>query len=118
MNQEIEMFLCYYINYQQDNWTKWLSAVEFQYNNKKCAATGYTPFELNFGWHPWKGNLTVKMELLKLESFLQELQESWEAAKKSTEMAKDGKRSHKEVVWQEKKKPTRTKDWRQCVAES
>jgi len=30
----------------------------------------------------------VKIELPKLESFLQELQESWEAAKKLIEMAK------------------------------
>jgi len=38
----------YYVNYQQDNWTKWLSAAEFQYNNKKYTATGYTLFKLNF----------------------------------------------------------------------
>ena len=30
----------------------------------------------------------MRMELPKLESFLQELQESWKVAKKSTEMAK------------------------------
>ena len=40
--------LQYYINYQQDNWTEQLSAAEFQYNNKKYLAIGYTPFELNF----------------------------------------------------------------------
>jgi len=28
---------------------EWLAAAEFQYNNKKHVATGYTPFELNFG---------------------------------------------------------------------
>ena len=73
MNQKVEFFLQYYINYQQDNQTEWLSAAEFQYNDKKHAATGYTPFELNFGKHPWKGNLTMKIELPKLGSFLQEL---------------------------------------------
>jgi len=31
----------------------------------------------------------VKIELPKLESFLQELQRSWEAAKKSIEIAKE-----------------------------
>jgi len=39
------------MNYQQDNWTEWLAAAEFQYNDKKHAATGQTPFELNFGRH-------------------------------------------------------------------
>ena len=38
INQEIEMFLQHYINYQQDNWTEWIIAAEFHYNNKKHAA--------------------------------------------------------------------------------
>ena len=52
INQEIETFLQHYVNYQQDNWTEWLVAVEFQYNDKRHTATGRTPFELNFGRHP------------------------------------------------------------------
>jgi len=51
------------VNYQQDDWTNWLAAAEFQYNDKKHAATGKTPFELNFGRHPWKGNLMVKTDI-------------------------------------------------------
>jgi len=30
---------------------EWLAAAEFQYNNKRHAATGRTPFKLNFGKH-------------------------------------------------------------------
>ena len=41
----------------------WLAATEFQYNDKKYAAMGKTPFELNFGKHPWKGNLMVKTDI-------------------------------------------------------
>ena len=52
INQEIGMFLQHYVNYQQDDWTNWLAAAEFQYNNKRHAATGKTPFKLNFGRHP------------------------------------------------------------------
>jgi len=51
------------MNYQQDDWTNWLAAVEFQYNDKRHAATGRTPFKLNFGRHPWKGNLMVKTDI-------------------------------------------------------
>jgi len=29
INQEVEVFLRYYINYRQDDWTKWLATVEF-----------------------------------------------------------------------------------------
>jgi len=59
INQEIGMFLRHYINYQQDNWIEWLAAAEFQYNDKRYVATGRTPFKLNFGRHPWKGDLVV-----------------------------------------------------------
>ena len=51
------------MNYKQDDWTDWLAAAEFQYNDKKHAATEKTPFELNFGRHPWKGNLMVKTDI-------------------------------------------------------
>jgi len=40
INQEIGTFLRHYVNYQLDNWTEWLAAVEFQYNDKKHVATG------------------------------------------------------------------------------
>ena len=63
INQEIGMFLRHYVNYQQDNWTDWLAVAEFQYNNKKHTAMGRTPFELNFGRHPWKGDLMVQTEI-------------------------------------------------------
>ena len=52
INQEVGTFLWHYVNYQQDNWTEWLVAAEFSYNDKKHTAMGQTPFELNFGRHP------------------------------------------------------------------
>ena len=85
INQEIGMFLRHYMNYQQDDWMNWLAAVEFQYNNKKHAATGKTPFKLNFGRHPWKGNLMVKADIPRVEDFLIRLQKSWEQAIKAME---------------------------------
>ena len=89
INQKVKVFLQYYINYQQDDWMEWLSAVKFQYNDKKHTATGYIPFKLNFGRHLWKGNLTIKMELSKLDEFLGEVQRSWNKAKISMNMAKE-----------------------------
>ena len=66
---------------------KWLVATDFQYNNKRHVAIEKIPFELNFGRHPWKGNLVVQLEFLKLEEFLTGLQKSWEQATKSMEEA-------------------------------
>jgi len=76
INQEIGMFLQHYMNYQQDDWTNWLAAAEFQYNDKKHAATEKTSFKLNFGRHPWKGDLIVKMDILRVEDLLSGLQKS------------------------------------------
>jgi len=59
INQGVGMFLRHYVNYQQDDWVEWLAAAEFQYNNKRHAAMERTPFKLNFGRHPWKGNLVA-----------------------------------------------------------
>ena len=81
INQKVKVFLWHYMNYQQNNQTEQLSVVEFQYNDKKHIATSYTLFKLNFGRYPWKENLTIRMELPKLNDFLEELQRSWDKAR-------------------------------------
>jgi len=51
INHKVRIFLQHYVNYQQDDWTEWLAAAEFQYNDKKHVATEQTLFELNFRRH-------------------------------------------------------------------
>ena len=46
---------------------------------------GRTLFELNFGRHPWKGNLIVQMGIPRFEEFLIGLQKSWEQMTKAIE---------------------------------
>ena len=48
---------------------------------------GRTPFELNFGRHPWKGDLMVQTDIPQVEYFLIGLQKSWEQATKAMEEA-------------------------------
>jgi len=57
--------------------------MKFQYNDKRHAAIGRTPFKLNFGRHPWKGNLMVKTDIPRVEDFLIGLQKSWEQTTKA-----------------------------------
>jgi hypothetical protein len=59
INQEVEAYLCVFINYRQNDWSKWLPTVEFQYNNKVHSGTKHFPFFLNYGLHPWKGTLST-----------------------------------------------------------
>ena len=89
INQEVEVFLRHYINYRQDNWTKWLATAEFQYNDKEHAATRYSLFYVNYGRHPWKENLIVETEipsledLLKMEIIREEVKTAMERTKKT-----------------------------------
>jgi transposase InsO family protein len=52
INQEVEGFLCKYVNFRQDNWARWIVIAEFQYNDKQHSTTRHTPFFLNYGRHP------------------------------------------------------------------
>ena len=92
INQEIGTFLWHYVNYQQDDWTEWLAAAEFAYNDKKHVTMGKTSFELNFGRHPWKGDLMVQTELPRVEEFTKKLQESW---KHTTQTMEESQKSMK-----------------------
>jgi len=90
------------MNYQQDNWTDWLAAAEFQYNDKKHMTTGRTPFELNFGRHPWKEDLMVQMEIPQVEEFLIRIQKSWEQV---TKVMEEVQKSMKKQFDKKRRKP-------------
>ena len=64
-----------------------MAMAEFAYNDKKHAATGKTPFELNFGRHPWKGDLMVQTEIPRVKEFTKNIQESWKHAAQAMEEA-------------------------------
>ena len=64
-----------------------MAMAEFAYNDKKHAAMGKTPFELNFGRHPWKGDLIVQTEIPRVEEFIKNIQESWKHAAQAMEEA-------------------------------
>ena len=66
-----------------------MERINQEYNDKRHAAIEYISFKLKFGQHQWKGNITVKTELPKLEDFLKKLQESWEMEKKSMKIVKE-----------------------------
>ena len=51
-NSNIEVYLCVFINTEQNNWAKLLSMAKFAYHNAKNASTGHTLFELNCSYHP------------------------------------------------------------------
>ena len=51
---------------------------KFAYNNAKNASTGYTPFELNCGYHPWisyKNNIDFRSQSKSVDKLVAELRE-------------------------------------------
>ena len=51
-NSTMETYLQAFVNFEQNDWVKLLPMAKFTYNNAKNSSTGYTPFELNCGYHP------------------------------------------------------------------
>jgi len=49
MNQELEQYLRFFMNYKQKNWLGWLAIVEFTVNNKVYLATKVSLFIANYG---------------------------------------------------------------------
>ena len=83
------MFPRYYINYRQDNWTKWLAIAEFQYNDKEHTVTEHFPFYVNYRRHPWKENLIVKIEIPSLEDLLKKMETTREETRTAIERTKE-----------------------------
>ena len=62
MNRVVEMVLCCTLHEGQEgsNWERMLSTVEFAISNHPTQTIGYTPFYLNYGFHP-----CTPMDLIK-----------------------------------------------------
>src|SRR5207248_10180255 len=52
LNQTLEQYLRYYINYRQDNWVTLLPLAEFAYNSATTETTKVSPFYTNYGYEP------------------------------------------------------------------
>ncbi len=52
VNQEIEKYLCMFVNHLQTDWVEWLSLVAFVHNNRTHSSTGKSPFEVNYSYNP------------------------------------------------------------------
>ena len=60
MNQELEQYLQFFIDYQQKDWPEWLAAVEFAINNKTHLVIKMFLFIVNYG-----RNLIIGVDIRK-----------------------------------------------------
>ena len=50
-NSTMKAYLQAFINFEQNNWARFLPMAEFAHNNAKNASTGHIPFDFNCGYH-------------------------------------------------------------------
>jgi len=49
MNQELEQYLRFFMEYRQKDWPEWLAMAKFIVYNKVHSATKVSPFIANYG---------------------------------------------------------------------
>jgi len=49
MNQELEQYLQFFVDYRQKDWPEWLALAEFAINNKVHSTTKVSLFMANYG---------------------------------------------------------------------
>jgi hypothetical protein len=74
VNQELEQYLRLFINHRQTDWADWLAPAQFSYNDKVHSATGYSPFYVNYGRHPWKGGDAKEAKNEDAEELIKQIQ--------------------------------------------
>jgi hypothetical protein len=83
-NRTLEEMLRHYVGPSQDDWDLKLPCAEFAINNAMKAATGYSPFYLNYGRHP-RGPATAVLDthLPAVHDFVTSLHKAISTAKDS-----------------------------------
>ena len=93
INQELEQYLCLFINQRQDDWVRLLPFAEFQYNNHVHYATQQPPFLLDTRWVPYMGfkpgqQRSCLKSLNKFKECMEDALEEAKAAKSKDDLAK------------------------------
>jgi hypothetical protein len=100
VNQELEEYLRIYVNERQNDWVDWLPIAQFCHNNRSHSATGFSPFMITTGRHPFKGIYTEKETTNQtVEKYIEKFKETWKTMEKNLEQAAERmKRQHDKHV--------------------
>ena len=103
MNQKLEQYLQFFVDYRQKDWSEWLASAEFAINNKVYSTTKVSLFMANYGRElRMGGDIRRKGKVEKTTEFVEKLkrvQEEARAALKKTqeEMKRYTDRNRKET---------------------
>jgi hypothetical protein len=94
-NRTLEDILRHYVSKQQDDWDQHLTAAEIAVNSSVHASTGFTPFYLNYGEHPYFPT-HIPLDTINnntVYELMQQLERNIELARNNMEMARN-KQTH------------------------
>jgi len=95
INQELEQYLCIFIDYCQEQWPDWLGMAEFAYNNKVHTGTKVSSFEANNGRNPRMGfELRKKERYKRAEKFIERIKKVQEEAKAALARAQENMKKY------------------------
>ena len=86
MNQKLEQYLWFFVDYKQKDWPEWLASAEFAINNKAHSTTKVSLFMANYSRELRMGiDIRRKEKIEKATEFMEKIkkvQEEIEAALK------------------------------------
>ncbi|EUC60435.1 Transposon Tf2-1 polyprotein, putative [Rhizoctonia solani AG-3 Rhs1AP] len=124
-NKMGEQFLRFYVDHRQTDWVKWLPLAEFSFNAAKNRQTGFSAFELNYGFTPEISARLSSSPVPAADQMASHIHEKLEEAKASLRMAREKTQDEVEdpefevgdKVWLNAKhiatdRPTKKLDWK------
>ena len=81
MNQELEQYLRFFVDYRQKNWPEWLVSAEFAVSNKVHIAIKVSPFMENYGRElRMGGDIRKREKVEKVIEFVERMKKVHEKA--------------------------------------
>jgi len=81
MNQELEQYLRFFIEYRQKDWPEWLASAKFTVNNKTHTATKMSPFMANYRRElRMEGDIRKKGKVESVTEFVEKMKKVHEKA--------------------------------------
>ena len=107
INQELEQYLRFFVNYRQKDWPEWLALAEFAVNNNVHTATKVSPFIANYGRElRMGGDIRRRGKVEKATEFVERMKKVHEEAVAAL------KKAQEDMKRQTDKGRRETEDWK------
>ena len=105
VNRVVEDYIRHYVDNTQSNWKELLPMAEFAFNNATHDSTGFSPFYLNYGFHPRVphifGNDTALSHVPEVTNTIQNIQSAIKTAKITLEKSQQRQKKYADTKRQE-----------------